>query len=156
MNGTLKFPKQERLRHKRLVDRVFSEGKSIYAYPLRMVYCIDTRSSQLAVFRSRHIPEGATPADTLDNMRIAPLQMMISVPKRKMKHAVDRVLLRRRIREAWRLTRASIHKTISGTDIACSVAIIYVGNEIHDYHTIEAKIRKLIDTLQASINTAAL
>lgn len=151
MEKSLKFPKTERLRHKRLVDRVFAEGKSVYSYPLRMVYRLDTRAGQLASFRTRHIQAGTSPDDTLRTMRIAPVQMMVSVPKRKMRHAVDRVLLRRRIREAWRINIPELRTATENTENTLSVALIYVGNEKHDYRSIETKMKKLIDVLAGEI-----
>ena len=120
----LTFRKRERLRHRNAVTRLFEEGKSEYAYPLRMFWLILTREQVRAMFH------GSVPAD------LDPLQMMITVPKKKFKHAVDRVWLRRRIREAYRLNRLplrdKIHAANRGDDDSdrfMQLAFIYVGGE---------------------------
>ena len=62
---------------------------------------------------------------------LGPVQMMITVPKKKRRHAVDRVLMRRRIREAfrlqWRLLRRSVEEN---PDIrTLSLGIVYLHTE---------------------------
>lgn len=69
--------KAEKLCSRTAVDKLFASGTSAVAYPLRMVYQISDRSYG------------------------APAQFMITIPKKKIRKAVGRVLLRRRIREAY-------------------------------------------------------
>ncbi len=57
-------------------------------------------------------------------------QVLFSVPKRQFKHAVDRNLIRRRMKEAYRLNKS----LLSGT---FSIAFIYIGKEIEKYEVIE-------------------
>lgn len=142
---SLTFRKRERLRHRNAVTRLFEEGKSEYAYPLRMFWLILTREQVRAMFH------GSVPVD------LDPLQMMITVPKKKFKHAVDRVWLRRRIREAYRLNRIplrdKIHASNRGDDDAdrfMQLAFIYVGAEKREYASIEKKMVKLL-TKAASV-----
>lgn len=127
------FPKSERLRHKVLVDSLFAKGKSVYEYPLRLVYRSLTEDELKEAFKIA-VPEG-----------IAPLQVLITVPKKKRRHAVDRVLMRRRIREAWRLQRRALRDAIEKNENlrTISVALIYLSNE----NIPSAEISKKIDTL---------
>lgn len=136
----LTFPKGERLRHRCVVTRLFEEGGGEYAYPLRMFSQLLTRAQLSAMFHGR------VPSD------IQPLQMMITVPKKKFKHAVDRVWLRRRIREAYRLNRRELRELVdrhnsghSDDDMFLQLAFIYVGGERREYASIEKKMLKLLN-----------
>lgn len=145
--ASLSFRKRERLRHRNAVTRLFEEGKSEYAYPLRMFWLILTREQVRAMFH------GSVPAD------LDPLQMMITVPKKKFKHAVDRVWLRRRIREAYRLNRLplrdKIHAANRGDDDSdrfMQLAFIYVGGERREYASIEKKMMKLLEKAASAMD----
>ena len=136
----LTFPEGERLRHRCVVTRLFEEGKGEYAYPLRMFSLLLTRAQLSEMFHGR------IPAD------IQPLQMMITVPKKKFRHAVDRVWLRRRIREAYRLNRLELRDLIkkhnsgySDGDKFLQLAFIYVGDERREYASMEKKMLKLLN-----------
>lgn len=66
-------------------------------------------------------------------------RFVISVPKKRLKHAVDRVLMRRRLREAYRLHRGLLPEK-SGVDIA----FVYVGNGLSDYVHSERSLKKIL------------
>jgi len=99
----LSFQKQEKLKHKKLIEQLFKEGKSISKFPLRLVY-----------LQFNHDGE-------------KPLQAGFSVAKRKFKHAVNRNLLKRRMREAYRLNKQTIYPLISQKYI---LMFIYLDKEI--------------------------
>ena len=72
----LRLYKYEKLCSKKTIEDLFaSKNNSVKSYPIRLIYTIET-------------------------FKGTPAQFYISVPKRKIRHAVDRVLMRRRIREA--------------------------------------------------------
>ena len=131
------FPKSERLRHKTLVDGVFASGRSKFEYPLRMVYRPLTGAELESAFRIG-VPD-----------RIAPLQVMFTVPKKKRRHAVDRVLMRRRMRECWRLSRRRLREAVeSHPDLrTLSVALTYSADRNIDSRKIAAKTEALIEHL---------
>lgn len=136
------FPKSERLHHKTLVDGLFREGKSLFEYPLRLVYR-PLDGKQLAEAFRIGVPEG-----------IAPLQMMVTVPKKKRRRAVERVRMRRRIRECWRLQRRGLREAIEAhPDLrTLSVAIIYAAETDVDSAKIHAKIGRLLEKLETLIS----
>ena len=74
--------------------------------------------------------------------------MMITIPKKKIKLAVNRVLLRRRIREAYRLHRGERLATALGAaPVALDVAFLYLATSIEPYRVIEAKVCDLLDRI---------
>lgn len=80
----------------------------------------------------------------------APVRFLVSVPKKRLRHAVDRVAMRRRIREAYRLERAAI-EDIAETDVPKKdVAFIYVANELVDFERVRKAMRRLLAALDAS------
>lgn len=67
----------------------------------------------------------------------------VSVPKRNFKRAVRRNLLKRRVREAWRLNRERLG------DKTYDVFIYYVGKQAEEYGRIEKSLVQVLDDLAA-------
>ncbi len=84
---SLLFPKQERIVSQKLVEQLFGGGQShsLTAFPLRAVFLLRKADSNE---EQRQLPP--------------PVQMLVSVPKRRFKHAVDRNHVKRQVREAFR------------------------------------------------------
>ncbi|MDE6010308.1 MAG: ribonuclease P protein component [Muribaculaceae bacterium] len=138
------FRKAERLRYKSLVDPLFREGKSMFEYPLRMVWRPVSADDLAASFRT------GVPAD------IAPLQMMVTVPKKRRRRAVDRVLIRRRIREAWRLQRHALRDALASNPglRTLSVGFIFAADTDIPYRKIEAGMARLITKLHNKLSNS--
>ena len=138
----MRLPKSERLRHRAAVLRLFDKGRSEYAYPLRMIALAMPRSEAAGMFKGE-LPSG-----------FARRQMMVTVPKKKFRHAVDRVWLRRRVREAYRLHRRDItDEALSAApdDTVLMLAFIYVGAEKAPFATIEKKMVRLLGKAAAML-----
>lgn len=134
--GALRLPKSERLRHRTLVNRLFEKGEAVYAYPLRLVYSVMSAEEVRSLFKT------ALPSD------IDRVQFMITVPKKKQRRAVNRVLVRRRIREAYRLTRLPLKEALMADGSKyLSMAFIYQSDKIYDYKDLEPKMEKLLKRL---------
>lgn len=76
-----RFPKQEKLKSRKTIDKLFSDRKSYTQYPLKVFFVPHEKIHQAA----------------------------FSVPKRNYKHAVDRNRIKRQIREAYRLNKSILH-----------------------------------------------
>lgn len=139
----LKFPKTERLHHRSLVEGLFRNGKSFYEYPVRVTWRAISHEDLTKNFRS-HVPDN-----------IGSLQMMVTVPKKKRRKAIDRVLMRRRIREAFRVNRLPLRDLIlHNPDIrTLSVALVYMHNDNLPYSLVENKIKIIIDKLKQKISS---
>ena len=138
----LNMGKPEKLRHKALIDAAFSMGKTIYDYPLRATYRILSPQEMSDSFRL-DVPQA-----------IGALQMLITVPKKKLRHAVDRVTMRRRIREAYRLNRLPLRDAIEQNPEArsISIAFIYLHDDLTSYANIERKMSNILSKIAAKVD----
>ena len=118
-----KLNKTEKLTSRTAIERLFSEGKSLMAFPLR------------AAYRLRE------PGD-------APVQFLISIPKKRIRRAVNRVLLRRRTREAYRLNRRELlTPTLLQQGIGVDIAFVYLDNTPAPYSVINEKMTSLLQRI---------
>lgn len=137
-----RFPKDARLHHRSLVEGLFRNGNSFYEFPFRVIWRLMDNSTLEKNFRNK-IPAG-----------IGALQMMVTVPKKKRRRAVDRVLMRRRIREAFRLNRHDLKKAVEmNPDIATmAVAFVYVHDKNIDSSIVASKMESALEKLLTKIS----
>jgi ribonuclease P protein component len=124
----LSLHKAERLCSKKIIDKLFVEGKSLFIYPVKMVYL-----------------EGKLPSGY-------PAQTAFAVSKKSFKRAVQRNLIKRRMREAYRLNKSGFYDEIGEKQVA--VFFIYAGKTISEYRLIETAIKKGIKKLLAELKAA--
>ncbi len=116
------FHKSERLCSKKLIEALFEGGhKSMSAYPIRAVFMpVDEQAD-------------GVPA----------VQLLISVSKRRFKHAVDRNRVKRQLREAYRLNKDILLSRLpEGEHLA--VAFVWLSSEHFPTDVITAKVQKLL------------
>jgi len=111
------FQKEERLCSRKYLDLLFKNGSSFLVYPFRISYLF------------------------IDEQAGFPVQVVINVPKKRYKRAVDRNLLKRRIREAYRLNKQDhlyIHLPANKGLLLFSVQ--FIGKDKYAYAFIEKKL----------------
>jgi len=124
---TFRLTKKERLCSTKLIEKLFEQGTSFYSFPLKVVY--------LAT---------ALPAPV-------PVEVSFSVSKRNFKRAVIRNLLKRRLREAYRLNKPTFYESLpEGQQLA--VMFIYTCKEVKDYQVIEKGMQKALKKLTELTN----
>lgn len=111
--------KSERLSSLTAVRRLFKDGASGFVYPFRYMYITD---------------ESTTPS----------VEVLFSVPKRYHKRANKRNTLRRRMKEAYRLNKASLTECATQRGVDMDIALVYSAKEVLPYKTIENAICKIL------------
>ena len=115
-----KLNKQEKLCSRTAVNLLFAEGQSLMAFPLRAAYRIRPRGEN-------------------------PVQFLISIPKKRIRKAVMRVTLRRRVREAYRLQRHELLiRQLEQADCGVDIAFVYLDNSPAHYSVISEKMTSLL------------
>jgi ribonuclease P protein component len=82
------------------------------------------------------------------------LQMGVSVGKRHFKRAVDRNLLKRRIREAYRKQKYELKEFLMASGISMDIFFVYSNARISDYAEIELAMQQGLNLLQEKIKTS--
>ena len=117
------FTKSERLCSFREIQSLMKNGESFFHYPFKVVY------EKVALTQEQQRPNA----------------IIVSVPKRNFKRAVKRNLLKRRIRESYRL-----NKGILTAPQGCSINIlfVYVAKDIKEYSYIETRLKEAMELIQ--------
>lgn len=118
------FSKNERLCSKILIDDLFSKGDSFFKYPFKVIY------------------KKVSPDEEL----IA--KILISVPKRIFKRAVDRIKLKRLIREAYRKNKYILTDTSKTNPSVFIIGFVYTQKSILSYQEIERKIILILQSIK--------
>ena len=118
-----KFPKKQKLCGEKVIERLFANGKSISEKPFRAIWNFEKNNDQVFV------------------------KSLIVVSKKRLKLAVERNVVKRRIKEAYRLQKKQLECFLESTNQQLNLAIIYQQEEILDYKTLEEKINLLLSRL---------
>ena len=114
-----KFTKAERLSSKKEITALFNEGKSFAISHIRVVY--------------RFLPK----------QEERPNAILVSVQKKYFKHAVDRNLLKRRIREAYRLNKGLLQSMPARVEFM----LLYQKRRIATFAEIEEIVKKALERI---------
>ena len=118
------YPKREKLKSRKNIDLLFSEGKSVSKYPLRLVY---------------------SPIIDSDEK----LKFGVSVSKKHFKHAVDRNYFKRILRECYRLNKHLIHDNL---DKQYAIMFFYQTKDRLSYQEINEKTIQLFEKWKLAIS----
>ncbi len=120
------FHKDERLCRTKLISEIFNNGNTIYTDLFRIVW---KRTDETLPYRA---------------------QIAVSVPKKKIKLAVSRNLIKRRIREAYRKNKAVLYEFLAVKDVFLVFIVIYRKTYVPDYTSIEKSVVESIRILSSN------
>ncbi len=125
-----KFHKEERLCSKKLLNLLFKNGSSFLLYPFRITSLLVAEPHQY------------------------PAQVVINVAKKRYKRAVDRNLIKRRTREAYRKQKeVQLYNALANLDELLLLSIQYVGKEKYEYAFFEKKLSLALQKLTHQLKT---
>ena len=124
------FPLKEHLKSKRVIEQVYANGASVTSYPLRAIFIEQATEEQE--------PTAA---------------ILINVSKKRFRHAVDRNLVKRRIREAYRTSKHPFIEALESNGKKMAVAIIYIDNKHNSTAFIKKKMTKLLEGILTKSST---
>ena len=109
------FTKGERLSSFKEIQELMKKGETFFHYPFKVVY----RNVAL---------------DNANQDEQALNAIIVSVPKRYFKRAVKRNLLKRRIRESYRLNKGLL---VAPEGVKTNALFVYVAKEVTEFSYIE-------------------
>lgn len=113
--------KAERQNKRSVIGKLFeSGGKSISAFPLRVVYMPIGKDSEY------------------------PVNILVSVPKRLFKRAVKRNRVKRQIREAYRLNKDILLQALTDQPHGMVLAFIWLDKELHPSEEVSRRVKSLL------------
>lgn len=123
------FSKRQRMVSRKLIDTLFGGGGShaVTAFPLRAVYIIKERACDEA-----------------------PVQLLISVPKKHLHHAVDRNRVKRQLREAYRRQQSLLSEAVSA-DGQLLLAFVWLVDRQLPSDAVSQRVRRLLQLISEKI-----
>ncbi|MCG9971434.1 ribonuclease P protein component [Christiangramia crocea] len=113
-----RFGRSQKLKSKKLIERLFTEGKSIKSFPLKLIYL---------------------PVENSENIE---LKTGVSVPKKLVKTAVKRNRIKRMMREVFRKNKYLVNKDLSSSH---AFMFIYISRDEMDYEKLEASMIRIME-----------
>ena len=125
--STYSFSKEEKLCSQKIIGDIFLSGTSFLCYPLKVVWKYELL---------------LTPY---------PAQVVFSVPKRLFKRAHDRNLLKRQLREVYRLQKQDLYQALELNDRKIAFMIVYIAKEKLDFCQLESAMVKVITKINKKL-----
>jgi ribonuclease P protein component len=118
------FPLKEHLKSKSVIEQLYAKGASVTVFPLRAVFIEQAQEQQEPV-----------------------AAILINVAKKRFRHAVDRNLVKRRIREAYRTSKHSFVECLEKNGKKMAVAILYIDNKHNSTAFIKKKMTRVLENI---------
>ena len=122
--------KTERLTSQLVIDKLFAGGNaSMAAFPLRIVYMQMEKQ------------EGS---QQLNGVQQPPVSILVSVPKKRFRHAVDRNRMKRLVREAYRLNKHILWNALQEKNFRLAIAFVCITDTLPTFRTVNKSVTKAL------------
>lgn len=128
MRKMFSYGKKEKLKRRKLLQNIFSKGKTFTVYPIKIFY--------LAA------------AEQLD----FPVKTGVGVSRKYFKKAVDRNRIKRLLREAYRTEKVSLHEYLTGSGKQVLIFLLYIDKSLPEYPAIKTKMHVALHKLIKELN----
>jgi len=118
------YGKEEKLKHRKLINEIFTTGSSFPSYPFRVFFKVMEIDANVKA------------------------KVGVSVSKRNFKHAVDRNRIKRLMREAYRLQKYTL---LDNLDTQVVAMIIYTQRKELPFDLIKSKMDKTLVKLTSEL-----
>jgi ribonuclease P protein component len=122
---TFRFPKEEKLKSKTLIQKIFDEGSAVSNFPLKVLY---------------------VRTNAVNGVK---LKVGVAVPKKNFKSAVHRNRVKRLLRESYRLNKDKIFNKTEGS---YALLFLYLGKDIPEYKAVEKNMLAIFERLIKKLN----
>ncbi|MBQ3255255.1 MAG: ribonuclease P protein component [Rikenellaceae bacterium] len=136
----------ERLRSLKVIRRLFEEGRSGFVYPFRYLWLAaeDEGATEIVEASTTEIVEASA-----TEVVSGGVEVLFSVPKRFLKRANKRNLVRRRAKEAYRLGKGEIVAAAGKRKVR--IALVYSTKKIHEYRTINNAVERILGEISRNL-----
>lgn len=119
------FPKNEKLKSKKISDKLFDEGQSVSNYPVKLIYL------------KTELPTNAL------------IQAGVTVSKKNFKSAVKRNRIKRLLRESYRMNKQLVFNNSNST---YAFLFLYLGKDMPQHKTIESNMKLVLAKFKKKIS----
>jgi ribonuclease P protein component len=130
MGKTFSYSRKEKLKSRKLLEQVFSKGRSFTVFPIKIFYL--------------------QPDATLD----FPVKVGVGVSAKNFKKAVERNRIKRLLREAYRTEKLLLHKYLKEHNRQAIVFLLYADKTLPDFATLKIKMPLIFEQLIKRLNEA--
>lgn len=125
--------KSERLTSQLVIDKLFAGGNaSMAAFPLRIVYMQMEKEEQ------------SGDAEHDESLKHPPVSILVSVPKKRFRHAVDRNRMKRLVREAYRLNKHILWNALQEKNFRLAIAFVCITDTLPTFRSVNKSMRKAL------------
>jgi len=118
--GRNTIKRSERLKSPRIIGELINSGDTITVFPLKLFW------------------------KSGNSDQVVPARSAIAVPSRNIKSSVDRNLIKRRIREAYRLNKHNLNEFLSDKKLSLNFVFLYLPKTICSYQQISEAVIKIL------------
>ena len=122
------FKKEERLKSNLSIKGLLDQGKTLSSFPLKIFW-----------------------SSVEDPGQKFPARVAILVPKKRFPRAVDRNLMKRRIRESYRQNKQPLYDLLNKSDLKLLLVIMILSDEIMTFAKVESSLKDLLMKLSKNI-----